>query len=80
MPRTKLRTFLERENIPDTELARVSGASRRSIGYIKNGQQEPTRGRMAAILAACRKITQKRLVITDLFDFDTARKTRRKAA
>jgi predicted transcriptional regulator len=81
MPRTKLHAFLERAKITDTALSQKSGVSLRHIAYIKTGEQEPTRPKMAAILTACRSLTKDQSIdITDLFDFDRATRRRRSAA
>jgi predicted transcriptional regulator len=76
MQLTKLHRFMDVNHVTDTDLAKESGISVRHVNYIKLGHKEPTRPRMAAILAACQKLTGKRAIeITDLFDF-----TMRKAA
>ena len=70
MERTKLHRFMEGAEISNPRLADESGVSLRQIINIKQGEQEPTRGTMAAILIACRRITGRRnIAITDLFDF-----------
>lgn len=75
MARTKLHQFMDDHEITNTELSREAGVSVRYVDYVKLGQMEPRRHKMALILDACRRLTNRKSIrITDLFDFDEERK------
>ena len=80
MERTKLHRFMDAAGVSDKALSRESGVSLRHISYIKLGEVEPTRPKMAAILRGCQKLTGKKVVITDLFDFRAPRAAEQKKA
>jgi len=70
MQRTKLRRFMEANDITNRALSEASGVSLRNVVYLKAGVTDPTRGKMAAILMACRQLSgRRRVAITDLFNF-----------
>jgi hypothetical protein len=70
---TKLQRFMERFGITDTALSRESRVSIRQVNYVKLGEKEPTRRTIAALLAACRRLTKRSIAVTDLFDFNEER-------
>jgi predicted transcriptional regulator len=77
MERTKLHKLMNECGITDTALARESGVSLRHVNYIKLAEREPTRLVMARLLAACRRLSNRRqLSITDIFDFSVPRDRR----
>jgi predicted transcriptional regulator len=69
MQPTKLQKFMERNGITDTALSRESRVSVRQVNYIKLGEKDPRRDTIAAILAACRRLSGRPIAVTDLFDF-----------
>lgn len=68
-----MHTFMEKSGLTNEQLAFAAGISVRHVVYIRRGEREPTRPKMAAILNACRRLAnRRRLSITDLFDFEEA--------
>lgn len=61
---------MERHDITDTALSRESRVSVRHVNYVKLGEKEPSRRTIAALLAACRRLTKRSIHVTDLFDFN----------
>jgi hypothetical protein len=67
---TKLETFIRSRGIKPAHLARESGYSRQHLLRIRLGRMEPTRRCMAAIVAACRRLSGETVRATDLFDLE----------
>lgn len=65
---TRLEAFLKGARIRPAHLARECGYSRQHLLRLRLGRMEPTRRCIAAIVAACRRITGRRVRATDLFD------------
>lgn len=63
---TRLEAFLKGHGVKPAHLARECGYSRQHL--LRLGRMEPTRRCIAAIVAACRRITGRRVRATDLFD------------
>ena len=67
---TKLEHFLKTRGIKPAYLARESGYSRQHLLRIRMGRMEPTRRCIAAIVAACRRLSREPVRAADLFDLD----------
>jgi hypothetical protein len=67
---TPLERFIIKNGIKPAHLAARSGYCRQHVLRIRMGRMEPTRRCMAAILAAMRSFTRKRITVLDLFTFD----------
>ncbi len=67
---TKLETFIQSRSIKPAHLARESGYSRQHLLRIRKGKMEPTRRCIAAIAAACRKLSSEPVKASELFDLD----------
>jgi len=70
MPITRLERFLKSRGIKPAHLARESGYSRQHLLRIRMGRMEPTRRCIAAISAACRRLSGEGVRATDLFDLE----------
>jgi len=67
---TRLETFLKSRGIKPAHLARESGYSRQHLLRIRMGRMEPTRRCIAAIVAACRRLSREPVRAADLFELD----------
>ena len=67
---TRLETFIKSRGIKPAYLARESGYSRQHLLRIRLGTMEPTRRCMAAIVAACRRLSGETVRATDLFNLE----------
>lgn len=67
---TRLERFLKTRGIKPAHLARESGYSRQHLLRIRTGRMEPTRGCIAAIVAACRRLSGENVRAADLFDLE----------
>ncbi|HYH07077.1 MAG TPA: helix-turn-helix transcriptional regulator [Thermoanaerobaculia bacterium] len=67
---TRLETFLKSRGIKPAHLARESGYSRQHLLRIRMGRMEPTRRCIAAIAAACRRLSGESVRASDLFDLE----------
>lgn len=67
---TRLETFLKSRGIKPAHLARESGYSRQHLLRLRMGRMEPTRRCIAAIAAACRKLSGENVRASDLFDLE----------
>lgn len=65
---TRLERFIRDKEIKPAHLARESGYSRQHLLRIRMGRMEPTRRCIAAIVAACRKLSTEQVRADDLFD------------
>lgn len=70
MPITRLERFLKSRGIKPAHLARESGYSRQHLLRIRMGRMEPTRRCIAAISAACRRLSGEGVRASDLFDLE----------
>jgi predicted transcriptional regulator len=70
MPNTRLETFIKSRGIKPAHLARESGYSRQHLLRIRTGRMEPTRRCIAAIAAACRRLSGEPVRASELFDLD----------
>ena len=70
MPITRLERFLKSRGIKPAHLARESGYSRQHLLRIRMGRMEPTRRCIAAIAAACRRLSGEGVRAADLFDLE----------
>jgi len=68
--RTRLETFLRSRGIKPAHLARESGYSRQHLLRIRMGRMEPTRRCIAAISAACRRLSGEGVRASELFDLE----------
>lgn len=68
--RSKLEAYLKSRGIKPAHLARESGYSRQHLLRIRMGRMEPTRRCIAAIVAACRKLSHEPVHAADLFDLE----------
>jgi predicted transcriptional regulator len=66
-PPTPLERFLKLRKIKTSRLARECGYTRQHISRLRKGKVEPTRTCIAAIVAACCKLTGARIRAADLF-------------
>ena len=67
---TRLEKFLKSRRIKPAHLARESGYSRQHLLRIRTGRMEPTRRCIAAISAACRRLSGEPVRASDLFDLE----------
>jgi predicted transcriptional regulator len=67
---TRLETFIKSRGIKPAHLARESGYSRQHLLRIRMGRMEPTRRCIAAIAAACRRLSHENVKAADLFDLE----------
>ena len=67
---TRLEKFLKSRRIKPAHLARESGYSRQHLLRIRMGRMEPTRRCIAAIAAACRRLSGEPVRASDLFDLE----------
>jgi predicted transcriptional regulator len=64
---TRLESFLKSRGIKPAHLARESGYSRQHLLRIRMGRMDPTRRCIAAIVAACRRLSREQVRAADLF-------------
>ena len=67
---TRLEAYLKTRGIKPAHLARESGYSRQHLLRIRMGRMEPTRRCIAAIVAACRRLSHEHVRAVDLFDLE----------
>lgn len=67
---TRLEKFLKSRGIKPAHLARESGYSRQHLLRVRMGQMEPTRRCIAAIAAACRRLSGEIVRASELFDLE----------
>lgn len=67
---TRLEKFLKSRRIKPAHLAKESGYSRQHLLRIRMGRMEPTRRCIAAITAACRRLSNEPVRAADLFDLE----------
>ena len=67
---TRLEMFLKSRHLKPAHVARESGYSRQHLLRIRMGRMEPTRRCIAAISAACRRLSGEPVRAADLFDLD----------
>ena len=65
---TKLEAFIQSRGIKPAQVARESGYSRAQLFRIRMGISEPSARGVAAIAAACRRLTHESVGAVDLFD------------
>lgn len=70
MPTSRLEQFIKSRGIKPAHLARESGYSRQHLLRIRMGRMEPTRRCIAAIAAACRRLSGESVRASQLFDLD----------
>lgn len=70
MPTSRLEQFIKSRGIKPAHLARESGYSRQHLLRIRMGRMEPTRRCIAAIAAACRRLSGENVRASQLFDLD----------
>jgi predicted transcriptional regulator len=70
MATTRLESFIKSRGIKPAHLARESGYSRQHLLRIRLGRMEPTRRCIAAIAAACRRLSGEPVRASQLFDLD----------
>ena len=68
---TRLEMFIKSRGIKPAHLARESGYSRQHLLRIRMGRMEPTRRCIAAIAAACRRLSREPVKASDLFDLES---------
>jgi predicted transcriptional regulator len=67
---TRLESFIKSRGIKPAHLARESGYSRQHLLRIRTGRMEPTRRCIAAIAAACRRLSGESVRASELFELD----------
>jgi len=67
---TRLEAYLKTRGIKPAHLARESGYSRQHLLRIRMGRMDPTRRCIAAIVAACRRLSHEHVRAVDLFDLE----------
>ena len=67
---TRLEAFLRSRGIKPAHLARESGYSRQHLLRIRLGRMDPTRRCIAAIAAACRRLSGENVRASELFDLE----------
>ena len=68
---TRLEKYIRSRGIKPAHLARESGYSRQHLLRIRMGRMEPTRRCIAAIAAACRRLSREPVKASDLFDLES---------
>jgi hypothetical protein len=64
----RLGKFIRDNKVKTNELADVTGISRQHLLSLRYGRKEPTRPLMIWLTIACRRILNRRVRITELFD------------
>jgi transcriptional regulator with XRE-family HTH domain len=64
----RLGVFLRENEVKPNELADVTGISRQHVMRLRYGTSEPTRPLMIWLTIACRRMLNRRVRITELFD------------
>jgi predicted transcriptional regulator len=67
-PRTRLDRFIRRHRIRPSLLARTAGVTRQHVTRLRRSTGNPTLSAMLALRNACRRITGRRVSVTDLFN------------
>jgi DNA-binding Xre family transcriptional regulator len=67
---TRLEAFLKSRDIKPAHLARESGYSRQHLLRLRMGRMEPTRRCIAAVAAACRRLSGEPVRAAELFSLD----------
>lgn len=67
-PRTRLDHFLEQNRIPPPALAESAGVPAATLDQLRREDGDPTLTVMRDLLHACRRITGRKVEMTDLFD------------
>lgn len=70
MPISRLEQFIKSRGIKPAHLAKESGYSRQHLLRIRMGRMEPTRRCIAAITAACRRLSGENVRASQLFELD----------
>jgi predicted transcriptional regulator len=70
MATTRLETYIKARGIKPAHLAREAGYSRQHLLRVRLGRMEPTRRCIAAIVAACRRLTREPVTAAELFELD----------
>jgi predicted transcriptional regulator len=70
MKTSRLESFIKSRGIKPAHLARESGYSRQHLLRIRMGRMEPTRRCIAAVAAACRRLSGEPVRASELFDLD----------
>ena len=70
MSTSRLEQFIKSRGLKPAHLARESGYSRQHLLRIRMGRMEPTRRCIAAIAAACRRLSGENVRASQLFDLD----------
>jgi hypothetical protein len=70
MATTRLESFIKSRGIKPAHLAKESGYSRQHLLRIRMGRMEPTRRCIAAIAAACRRLSGESVRASELFELD----------
>jgi hypothetical protein len=70
MSTSRLESFIKSRGIKPAHLAIESGYSRQHLLRIRMGRMEPTRRCIAAIAAACRRLSGENVRASELFDLD----------
>jgi DNA-binding XRE family transcriptional regulator len=67
-PRTRLDHFIEQNNISSAALAESAGVSPETLEQLRREDGDPTLAVMRDLLNTCRRITGRKVEMTDLFD------------
>ncbi len=67
---TRLDAFLKANDIRPVDLTREAGISRQHILRLRNGEMEPRRKTIVAIVLACRRILRRDVQAAELFHLD----------
>src|SRR5262245_19387434 len=70
---SRLGSFLRDNRVKLVELARLAGVSRQRLYRLRFGLAEPTRPVMIWLTLALRRILQREVLVTELFDFASGR-------
>ena len=66
---SRLGRFLRDNGVKLAELADLCGVSPQHLDQLRYGQTEPTRSIMIWLTLGCRRILQREVLATELFDF-----------
>ena len=68
-PLTRFGEFVKANGVKVTELSRLVGVSGPHLYRLRRGLVEPTRPVMIWLTLGCRRLLQRQVLITELFDF-----------
>lgn len=65
---TKLEAFIQNNDVKPAQLADLTGISPQHLYRLRRGKAEPTRPFMIWLTLGCRRLVQREVLVTELFD------------